>query len=67
MSSKLTQSRPSNIELFKTEQYYIFVKNEYSLWWNRTTGELTPKTGTLKFLFVLSCKFLRFSQGIDPF
>ncbi|EEB13673.1 suppressor of actin, putative [Pediculus humanus corporis] len=45
MSSKLTQSRPSNIELFKTEQYYIFVKNEYSLWWNRTTGELTPKTG----------------------
>lgn len=33
------------MELFRTQQYYIFVKGEYSLWWDRVTGELLPKTG----------------------
>ncbi|KAK6633081.1 hypothetical protein RUM43_012824 [Polyplax serrata] len=47
MTSKLTEEYhcPSNIELFKTQQFYIFVKNEFSLWWDRVTGELIPKTG----------------------
>lgn len=50
MSSKLTELRPSNIELFKTEDFYIFVQNEYSLWWNRATGQMTAKTGTFNLI-----------------
>ncbi|GLV32607.1 spermathreecae [Carabus blaptoides fortunei] len=33
------------MELFRTPQYYIFVKNEFGLWWDRATGEFIPKTG----------------------
>ncbi|XP_063228378.1 phosphatidylinositide phosphatase SAC2 [Bacillus rossius redtenbacheri] len=33
------------IELFRTDQYYIFVKGEYGLWWNRITGDFQVKTG----------------------
>ncbi|XP_044737483.1 phosphatidylinositide phosphatase SAC2 [Chrysoperla carnea] len=33
------------MELFRTDNYYIFISGEYSLWFDRLTGELTPKTG----------------------
>lgn len=35
----------SEMEVFQTEKYYIFVKKENSLWWNRTTSEFTIKAG----------------------
>ncbi|XP_066141253.1 phosphatidylinositide phosphatase SAC2 isoform X2 [Euwallacea fornicatus] len=33
------------MELFRTNEFYIFVKGEYSLWWDRNTGAYIPKTG----------------------
>ncbi|CAH1115746.1 unnamed protein product [Psylliodes chrysocephalus] len=33
------------MELFRTNDFYIFVKGEYSLWWDRYTGAFIPKTG----------------------
>ncbi|XP_049808352.1 phosphatidylinositide phosphatase SAC2 [Schistocerca nitens] len=34
-----------SIELFRTDQYYIFMKGEYGLWWNRHTGVFQAKSG----------------------
>jgi hypothetical protein len=36
------------MELFRTDQYYIFVNGEYSLWWDRTTGEFEAKSGNIR-------------------
>lgn len=33
------------MEVFQTDTYYIFVKREKSLWWNRTTSEFSVKAG----------------------
>ncbi|CAH1279100.1 unnamed protein product [Diabrotica balteata] len=33
------------MELFRTNDFYIFIKGEYSLWWDRQTGAFIPKTG----------------------
>jgi hypothetical protein len=33
------------MEVFQTEAYYIFVKKEKSLWWNRQTNEFQVKCG----------------------
>ncbi|XP_065155717.1 phosphatidylinositide phosphatase SAC2 isoform X2 [Atheta coriaria] len=33
------------MELFRTDDFYIFVKDEHSLWWDRQTGAFIPKTG----------------------
>lgn len=33
------------MEVFQTENYYIFVKREKSLWWNRSTSEFSIKAG----------------------
>ena len=33
------------MEVFQTDNYYIFVKREKSLWWNRATSEFTLKAG----------------------
>ncbi|KAL1494584.1 hypothetical protein ABEB36_010159 [Hypothenemus hampei] len=33
------------MELFRTNEFYIFLKGEYSLWWDRNTGAFIPKTG----------------------
>ena len=33
------------MEVFQTEKYYIFVKKENSLWWNRITSEFSIKAG----------------------
>ncbi|XP_049823594.1 phosphatidylinositide phosphatase SAC2 isoform X2 [Aethina tumida] len=33
------------MELFRTNEFYIFVNGEYSLWWDRQTGAFIPKTG----------------------
>ncbi|XP_037027725.1 phosphatidylinositide phosphatase SAC2 isoform X2 [Bradysia coprophila] len=33
------------MEVFQTDKYYIFVKQEKSLWWNRKTSEFTLKSG----------------------
>uniref|UniRef100_A0A8D8BQS8 Phosphatidylinositide phosphatase SAC2 n=1 Tax=Culex pipiens TaxID=7175 RepID=A0A8D8BQS8_CULPI len=33
------------MEVFQTETYYIFVRKEKSLWWNRTTSEFQIKCG----------------------
>ncbi|XP_063834532.1 phosphatidylinositide phosphatase SAC2 isoform X2 [Ostrinia nubilalis] len=32
------------MELFRSDQYYIFVRNESSLWWNRLTGAFSVKS-----------------------
>ncbi|XP_072934408.1 phosphatidylinositide phosphatase SAC2 [Epargyreus clarus] len=32
------------MELFRSEQYYIFVRNESSLWWNRFTGAFSVRS-----------------------
>lgn len=36
------------MEVFQTDNYYIFVKREKSLWWNRTTSEFSIKAGKEK-------------------
>lgn len=33
------------MEVFRTDDFYILVKNEHSLWWDRQTGAFIPKTG----------------------
>ncbi|XP_030370513.1 phosphatidylinositide phosphatase SAC2 isoform X1 [Scaptodrosophila lebanonensis] len=33
------------MEVFQTDNHYIFVKRDKSLWWNRTTSEFTIKAG----------------------
>lgn len=33
------------MELFRSELYYIFVRNESSLWWNRLTGAFSVRSG----------------------
>ncbi|KAH1005438.1 hypothetical protein HUJ04_006428 [Dendroctonus ponderosae] len=33
------------MELFRTNEFYIFVKGQFSLWWDRNTGVFIPKTG----------------------
>lgn len=40
------------MELFRTDDFYIFVKGEYSLWWDRNTGAFIPKTGKY-YLYLL--------------
>lgn len=35
------------MELFRTNEFFIFVKGEFSLWWDRQTGASIPKTGQL--------------------
>ncbi|XP_034837444.1 phosphatidylinositide phosphatase SAC2 isoform X2 [Maniola hyperantus] len=32
------------MELFRSESYYIFVRNESSLWWNRITGAFSVRS-----------------------
>ncbi|RVE44068.1 hypothetical protein evm_011305 [Chilo suppressalis] len=32
------------MELFRSDQYYIFVRNESSLWWNRLTGGFSVRS-----------------------
>ncbi|XP_053619511.1 phosphatidylinositide phosphatase SAC2 isoform X2 [Plodia interpunctella] len=32
------------MELFRSEQFYIFVRNESSLWWNRLTGTFSVRS-----------------------
>ncbi|KAJ8920227.1 hypothetical protein NQ315_011888 [Exocentrus adspersus] len=32
------------MELFRTNDFYIFVNGEHSLWWDRQTGAFIPKT-----------------------
>lgn len=44
----------SEMEVFQTDKFYIFVKKENSLWWNRTTSEFTIKAGIV-------------NKNIDPF
>ncbi|CAH2009385.1 unnamed protein product [Acanthoscelides obtectus] len=33
------------MEVFRTNDFYIFINGEYSLWWDRHTGAFIPKTG----------------------
>ncbi|KAF9408064.1 hypothetical protein HW555_012126 [Spodoptera exigua] len=34
----------AKMELFRSESFYIFVRNESSLWWNRTTGAFSVRS-----------------------
>ena len=36
------------MELFRSDQYYIFINGEYGLWWDRITGEFEAKTGNIR-------------------
>lgn len=38
---------PPAIEVFNTENFFIFVKNDNSLWWDKTTGLFYSKPGKL--------------------
>lgn len=38
----------NEMEVFQTDNYYIFVKREKSLWWNRSTSEFSIKAGKEK-------------------
>ncbi|GLH05859.1 Phosphatidylinositide phosphatase SAC1 [Gryllus bimaculatus] len=40
-----TDSSVASIELFRTDQFYIFIKGECGLWWDRVTGEFIAKKG----------------------
>lgn len=45
------------MEVFQTDNYYIFVKREKSLWWNRATSEFTLKAGkTQKLSAIISVR-----------
>lgn len=33
------------MEVFRTEDYYVLLSNESSLWWNRHSGEVQAKPG----------------------
>ncbi|KAE8740674.1 hypothetical protein FOCC_FOCC013822, partial [Frankliniella occidentalis] len=35
---------PPGIELFRTDKYYIFIRDNYSLWWDRRSGQFDAKT-----------------------
>jgi hypothetical protein len=37
--------KKTEMELFRTTEYYIFRQGEHSLWCNRKTGHLEPRTG----------------------
>ncbi|XP_034249540.1 phosphatidylinositide phosphatase SAC2 isoform X2 [Thrips palmi] len=37
-------SNPPGIELFRTDKYYIFIRDNHSLWWDRKTGQFDAKT-----------------------
>lgn len=36
------------MEVFRTDEYYVFLNNQSSLWCNRTTGEFQVKPGKRK-------------------
>lgn len=38
------------MEVFETDNFYIFVKDEKSLWWNRKTSEFQTKSGMFTYL-----------------
>lgn len=42
------------MEVFQTENYYIFVRKEKSLWWNRTTSEFAIKAGNPFAIFIVT-------------
>lgn len=48
------------MELFRTDHFYIFISGEHSLWFDRFTGQLTPKSGLIiyypTYLPFISCK-----------
>lgn len=56
------------MELFRTNDFYIFVNGEYSLWWDRQTAAFIPKTGKLAlihcFINNLNCH-MRVIEFID--
>ena len=35
----------NKMEVFRTDDYFIFVKERFSLWWDRHTGSFIPKSG----------------------
>lgn len=35
----------SNMEVFRSEEFYIFVQDDVSLWWSRVNGEFLSKSG----------------------
>lgn len=39
------------MEVLQTSNYYIFVKNEKTLWWNRSTSEFSIKAGKYWIFF----------------
>lgn len=39
------------MELFRTDDFFIFVKDNLSLWWDRHTGSFIPKVGKFKFIY----------------
>ena len=54
------------MEVFQTDNFYIFVKREKSLWWNRFTSEFTLKAGKNKVFVVLVNKaFNKTNKQVD--
>lgn len=44
------------MELFRTNEFYIFINGEHSLWWDRLTGIFIPKTGTFSIDSIIHTK-----------
>lgn len=50
------------MEVLQTSNYYIFVKNGKTLWWNRFTSEFSVKDGKLR----ISANFANLMGGYPP-
>lgn len=55
------------MEVYSTEKFYIFVKKEKSLWWNRKTGESEIKNGKQKKYFFVFRNFSSIFLGANFF
>ena len=69
MQTKLSD----HMELFKTNDFYIFHQGEHSLWCSRKTGLLEPKSGkkfdlmaaNITFFFIKPTISFFFSMGAN--
>lgn len=58
------------MEVLQTSNYYIFVKNEKTLWWNRSTSEFSIKAGEYHMIvvvFFLLIEFFSFFHQMGGF
>lgn len=47
------------MEVFRSETFYIFVRNESSLWWNRVTGAFSVRSGKFYNIKIINTTSIR--------